>query len=258
MLPELIRIGNFFLPTYGVLVALGFLAALKIVGMLARRSNLNHDSVLNLGIYCAIAGIAGAKVMMFLIDIPYYAQHPNQIFTLETLQAAGVFYGGLIGALVVAVYYMRREKLPLGRTADCFEPGIALGHAIGRLGCFSAGCCYGLECHLPWAVTFTNPAAHERSGTPLGTPLHPTQLYESLGEFLIFALLYRRFQKPHAPGTIIGLYLMLYSALRFLVEFLRVHDQANPFGGALNTSQWLSMAIFAMGAIWRFKAAGIR
>jgi phosphatidylglycerol:prolipoprotein diacylglycerol transferase len=162
-----------------------------------------------------------------------------------------VFYGGLIGALAVAWRYMRKARLPLWRTADVFAPGIALGHGIGRLGCFSAGCCWGLECHLPWAVTFRNPVAHELVGVPLGQPLHPTQLYESFAEFLIFAVLYRQIGKSHRPGAIIGLYLMLYSTARFIVEFFRYHEQGNLWGTPLDTSQWISLGLCALG-IWCF------
>lgn len=250
MLPQLFHIGSFFLPTYGVLVALAFLTALFLVGRLARRAGLNQEAVMNLGIYCALAAIVGAKLMMFLVDIPYYLAHPGEIFSLASLQAGGVFYGGLLAALLTAVIYLKKTKLPPLRTADLFAPGIALGHAIGRLGCFSAGCCWGVETHLPWAVRFTNPEANRLVGVPLGVWLHPTQLYESLAEALIFVVLYRKVRKPHPSGAIISLYLMLYSTVRFAVEFVRYHEQANPFGGPFNTSQWISLALLAVGGLY--------
>jgi phosphatidylglycerol---prolipoprotein diacylglyceryl transferase len=246
MYPEIL--GLPWLHTYGVLVALAFLVALWMAGRLGKSVGLDHDAVTNLGIYCALAAIAGAKLLMFVLDLPYYTQHPDQIFSFATLQAGGVFYGGLIVALAVAFWYMRKTKLPPLKTADAFAPAIALGHGIGRLGCFSAGCCWGIECHRPWAVTFTNPVANELVGVPLNRPLHPTQLYEALSEFLIFGLLYWRFRRPHANGAIIGLYLILYSTARFIVEFFRVHDQANPFGGPLNASQLISIGLFLLGA----------
>jgi phosphatidylglycerol:prolipoprotein diacylglycerol transferase len=247
MYPEVLHLS--FLHTYGVLVALAFLAGLWMAGKLGKSVGLNGEEVTNLGIYCALAAIVGAKLLMFILDIGYYADHPDQLFSFATLQAGGVFYGGLVAALVVAFWYMRETKLPPLRTADVFAPGIALGHGIGRLGCFSAGCCWGVECHRPWAVTFTDPAAHDITGVPLNRPLHPTQLYEAFAEFLIFAILYWRFHRPHAQGTIIGLYLLLYSTARFVVEFFRVHDQANPFGGPLNASQWISIGLFLLG-LW--------
>ncbi len=246
MYPKIFHLS--FPPTYGVLVALAFLTALWMTNRLAKRAGLHADSVTNLGAYCAIAAILGAKVMMFVVDMRYYIDHPGELVSLATLQAGGVFYGGLIAALAVAAWYMRKTHLPPLKTADVFAPGIALGHGIGRLGCFSAGCCWGVESHLPWAVTFRNPVANELVGVPLNVPLHPTQLYEAFAEFVIFAVLYRRFHKPHEDGAIISLYLMLYSAVRFVVEFFRFHEQGNLWGGPLDTSQWISLCLFALGA----------
>ncbi|MCE5308649.1 MAG: prolipoprotein diacylglyceryl transferase [Acidobacteriales bacterium] len=248
MHPKLITIGDFFIPSYGFFVALGFLAGLWMASRLARRQGLNSDLIVNLSIYCAVTGVLGGKVLMVLFDLDFYLRNPGELFSLTTLRAGGVFYGGLVLALIAAIIYMRHVKLPGWRTADALAPGVALGHAIGRIGCFMAGCCWGSECNLPWAVTFTNPDAHEMFGTPLNMPLHPAQLYQSATEALIFALLYWRFSKPHAPGFILGLYLMLTSTGRFLIEFGRFHEQALPFGGPLSNGQWISMAIFVLGA----------
>ena len=256
MYPELFH----FLPTYGVLVAVAFLTALWLAGRLAREAALNVDAVTNLGIYCALSAIGGAKVMMFLVDFSYYREHPGEVFSLSTLRAGGVFYGGLIAALVVAVWYMRKTRLPGWKTADVFAPAIALGHGIGRLGCFSAGCCWGVECHRPWAVTFTSPVAHELVGVPLNLPVHPTQLYEAFAEFAIFAFLYWRIRQAHGDGAIIGAYLMLYSTARFTVEFFRVHEQGNVLGGAFDTSQFISAGLFLLGAacLWRQRRNALR
>jgi phosphatidylglycerol:prolipoprotein diacylglycerol transferase len=246
MYPELFHIS--FLHTYGVLVALGFLAGLWMAGRLGARAGLNAEHITNLGLYCALAALAGAKLMMLVVDAGYYWEHPRRILSLETLQAGGVFYGGLLGALAVAAWYLRKTRLAALVVADAFAPAIALGHAIGRIGCFAAGCCWGTECHLPWAVTFTSMAASQLVGVPLGLPLHPTQLYESAAEFAIFGILYWRFGRPHGRGDIISLYLMLYGAARFLVEFFRYHEQGNLWGTPLDASQWISLVLFAVGA----------
>jgi phosphatidylglycerol:prolipoprotein diacylglycerol transferase len=248
MYPEIFHIP--FLHTYGVLVAAAFLTALWMASKLGRRAGLDVDAITNLGIYCALSAIVGAKVMMFLVDMPYYIGHPEEIFSFSSLQAGGVFYGGLIAALAVSWWYIRKTHLPGLITADVFAPAIALGHGIGRLGCFSAGCCWGVLCNRPWAVTFTNPVSNQLVGVPLGVPLHPTQLYEAFAEFLIFGVLYWRFGKPHAAGTIIALYLMLYGTVRFVVEFYRFHDQGNLFGGPLDTSQWISLVFVGVGAAY--------
>lgn len=249
MFPKLISFDGFFLPTYGVLVTLGFLLGLWMTGKLAQRQNLNPQLITDLGIYVALAGLAGAKLLMFVYDFGYYQRHPKEILSFSTLQAGGVFYGGLIGALLVAVWYVRSRKLAFLPVADVFAPGIALGHAVGRLGCFAAGCCWGAECARPWAVVYENPDAYQLVGVPLGVPLHPSQLYEAFAEAIIFAILYRQSIKPHPPGRIIGLYLILYPFARFLVEFVRTHEQANPFGWVLSNAQWITLGLIALG-VW--------
>ena len=245
MFPKLISIGKFFIPTYGTLVAIAFLAALWVTIRLARRAKLPAEPVTNLAIYCALAGLAGAKLFMILFDWKSYWQDPASLFSLNTLQAAGVYQGGFLLAFITAFLYMRHNRLPVLDTCDVFAPGIALGQAIGRLGCFSAGCCWGVECHLPWAITFKNIQAHDLTGVPLGLPMHPTQLYESAADALIFAFLYRAINKSHAPGSILGWYLALYSSARFVIEFFRFHEQGLHFG--LSYTQWISLATLAAG-----------
>jgi phosphatidylglycerol:prolipoprotein diacylglycerol transferase len=249
MLPKLISIGSFYIPTYGVLVALGFLAGLWITTRLARQAKLPPEQITNLAVYCAIGGIAGAKLFMFLFDLGYYVRNPSQIFTLETLQAAGVFHGGFILALLVAYLYMRRQQLPVLATMDVFAPGVALGQAIGRLGCFAAGCCWGKACYLPWGVRFRSDFA---APVPLDTPLHPVQLYESAADLLIFAVLYRYFHRAHRSGTVIGGYLILYSTARFLIEFFREHEQS--LVGPFSLTQWIALGLLALGALIMLRA----
>ena len=242
MLPKLISFGSFYIPTYGVLVALGFLAGLMVTLRLATRAGLAAETVTNLAVYCAIAGVLGAKLFMFLFDWSYYRQNPGEIFSLSTLQAAGVFHGGFIAALVVAFFYMRRQKLAVLSTMDLFAPGVALGQSIGRLGCFAAGCCWGRECDLPWGVHFRSDFA---APVPLNVLLHPVQLYESIPNFFLFLFLYRLAQRKHRAGQIIGLYLVLYSTLRFCVEFFRNHEQGLLLG--LSLTQWIALALGALG-----------
>lgn len=248
MFPKLFTIGSFSVPTYGVLVALGFLAGLAIALRLGKRSGLPSEPLTNLAIYCALGGILGAKLFMFLFDWQYYWQNPGEIFTMSTLQAAGVFHGGFIVALIVAVLYIRQVHLPPWQTMDCFAPGVALGHAIGRIGCFAAGCCWGRECTLPWGVRFHT---DEAAPVPLNIPLHPAQLYESAANFLIFAFLYRWFQHRHHPGQIFGLYLVLYSIARFIVEFFRNHEQSLVAG--LSLTQWIALGLLALGSAILFR-----
>ena len=249
MHPVLIQIGGFQLASYGVMVTLGFLIGLWVTTRLAARRGLNTDQIANLAIYCALAGIAGGKLAMFLFDFDYYSADPSRIFSLSTLQAGGVFQGGLLLAVVTAWWYLRRTRMQGLPVADVLAPGLALGHSIGRVGCFLAGCCYGDRCDLPWAVTFHSVKANDLSGVPLNVPLHPTQLYESLAEALIFMTLLWLIRRPHRTGAIIGWYLVLYSSFRFLVEFVRHHDQALPFGGPFSLTQYLAAALLT-GGLW--------
>jgi phosphatidylglycerol:prolipoprotein diacylglycerol transferase len=216
-----------------------------VVTRLAKRARLPSEQVMNLAIYCCLAGLAGAKLFMILFDFKMYWNDPASLFTLSTLQAAGVYQGGFVVAFLVALLYMRRQKLPILATCDVFAPGIALGQAIGRLGCFSAGCCWGIGTHVPWAVTFRNPAAADLTGVPLGQPLHPTQLYEAFADALIFVFLYFRVIRAHSCGTVLGWYLTLYSTARFAIEFFRYHEQG--LHGGLSYTQWISIATFLAG-----------
>jgi len=245
MLPKLISIGSFFIPTYGTLVAIAFLAALWVTIRLAKRASLPSELVMNLAIYCALAGLAGAKLFMILFNFGDYWSGREQLFSLATLQAAGVYQGGFVVAFITAALYMRRQHLPLLQTCDVFAPGIALGQAIGRIGCFSAGCCWGIPTHRPWGVTFHNPAAADLTGVPLGIPLHPTQLYECVADAAIFALLYWRIGKTHTAGAILGWYLALYSVARFVIEFFRYHEQGLHYG--LSYTQWISLVTLIAG-----------
>lgn len=244
MLPVLFHIGSFYLPTYGVLVAIAFLTGLSITTRLARHAGLPPEKIMNLAVYCAIAGIIGAKLFMFLFDIGDYIRDPGQIFTMATLQAAGVFHGGFILALIFAYLYLRHAKLPILKTMDIFAPGIAIGQAIGRLGCFAAGCCWGRACYLPWGVRFRSDFA---APVPLDKPLHPVQLYESAADLLIFFLLYWQIGRGHRSGQVIGMYMVLYSTARFIIEFFREHEQA--LVGPFSLTQWIALAVFALGAL---------
>jgi phosphatidylglycerol:prolipoprotein diacylglycerol transferase len=247
MFPQLISIGSFELPTYGVLVVTGLVAGLFVASRLGARDGLNRDEIYNLGIYLALAGILGSKLALILQERSYYFRNPDQLFSMSTLQSGGVFYGGLILSIVVGLWYTKHNQMPFLKTADVFAPSIAIGHAIGRLGCFSAGCCWGLPTSLPWGVTFTDPHSHATVGVPLGVPLHPTQLYESGAELAIFLLLYTQFRKKQFDGQLLGWYLVLYASARFLVEFLRHHDPEAMVLGAISDAQVVSLVLIGIG-----------
>jgi phosphatidylglycerol---prolipoprotein diacylglyceryl transferase len=217
MFPRILQIGDFSLPTYGVMVALAFLAGMKAMMTLAKRRGLPEEPLSNLAVYSALAGLAGAKLFMFLFDWQLYAAHPSEIFSMATLRAAGVYQGGFLLAIAFGVWYLRQQRLPVLTVLDCAAPGVAIGHAIGRLGCFAAGCCWGIVCQRPWAVVYRDALAGEMSGVPLGIPLHPAQLYEAIGNLLLFLLSWRLADKLR-NGRLFAFYLASYSVLRFGVE----------------------------------------
>lgn len=255
MFPKILEFGSFSLPTYGVLIALGFLAALALSARLARRSGLDPERVTSLAVVLLLSAIVGAKLFMIADSWGYYAADPSRLFTMSALRSGGVFYGGLVAAIAVAYWYTRRHKMPWLATADTMVPGLAFGHAIGRLGCFAAGCCWGRESDVAWAVTFTDPAAHSFTGVPLNVALHPTQLYEALGTAAIGVVLLWLFLRPHPVGVILGSYLVLYSGFRFAVEFLRDESARTLLlGGAISTTQFVAAGL-AIGGVWLLHSA---
>jgi len=163
-----------------------------------------------------------------------------------------VFSGGLVAALLAAAWYIRQNKMPALATCDAFAPGLALGHAIGRVGCFAAGCCYGKPTHAFWGVTFHNKFAHENSLTPLGTPLEPTQLFESAVELANFFLLMWLFKRRKFDGQVMGAYLFLYGIARFFLEFLRDDPgRGEVFGNTMSGTQLIAIGlVIAGGLMW--------
>ncbi len=186
-----------------------------------------------------------------MVEWKRYAANPRDL--VEVLRSGGVFYGGLIAATTVAIWYMRKNSLPAWRIADMGAPSIALGEAIGRWGCFAAGCCYGRPTAGPFGVTFTDPFAHDAVGTPLGVPLHPTQIYLSLNAFLIFGILQWAYRRKTFDGEVFWLYVLLYAVTRGIVEIWR-GDIVRGFvvGNWLSTSQFIGLlgALLAGGMLF--------
>lgn len=246
MYPELFSIGPVTVYTYGVLLAASYLLGLRLAMSRAKSRGLDANRVLDLGIYIIIAALIGAKLLLLVVDFDQFRRSPAELWTLA--RSGGVFYGGLILAVIVAFWYMARHRMPFWTTCDVFAPGIALGHVIGRLGCFAAGCCYGQPTSVPWAVTFTNPLAAANIGTPLGIPLHPTQLYEAGAELLILAILLvtERRGRPFA-GRTFWLYMLLYAVSRYVIEMYRGDPRG--FIGMFSTSQLISLVLAPLSIV---------
>lgn len=250
MYPRLIELGPITLHTYGVLLASAYLVSIGVAARLAASEKISSKRVWDLGFIIILSAIAGAKLLLVLTDLEGYVSQPSRFLSFEFWQAGGVYYGGFLGAIAgTAIYIRRSPDLQFWKVADAAAPAVALGQSIGRLGCFAAGCDYGKPADLPWAVTFTSEYAHRFIGVPINVPLHPAQLYESFAAFLIFLLLFWFYRARRAfTGQVFALYLVFYGMARFFLEFYRGDaDRGFVFGGALSTSQFISLLIVPAG-----------
>lgn len=251
MYPELFSAGSLTIYTYGALLAVSYLIGLHFARRRASSLGLDDARVLDLGIYIIIAALVGAKLLLLVVDFDEFVRRPADLLSLA--RSAGVYYGGLILAVVVAFRYMTTHALPVWKTCDAFAPGIALGHVTGRVGCLAAGCCYGTPTSVPWAVTFSSPLAAANVGTPLGVHLHPTQLYEAGAELLIFTLLLAGERRSRGfAGRTFWAYLLLYAVSRFIIEFFRGDPRGMVFG-VLSLSQAISLVLAPLSVAMLFR-----
>lgn len=239
MHPILIRFGPLIIHTYGFLVAMGFLLGLGLAVRQAKKLGIPSNKIIDLGFYILLAAIIGSRLFFIFINASHYMKNPLDIFKIW--EGGLVFYGGVLLAVPTAIWYVKKNGLGIWKTADIFAPSIAIGHALGRLGCFAAGCCYGKPAEpLPWSVTFTDPESLAR----IGIPLHPTQLYESAGEFINFLILITLRRYSSFNGQLFMTYLLLYSVLRFIVEFFRGDVNRGFIIYNLSISQGISILVF--------------
>jgi len=258
VLPRLFHFGSFGVPTYGVLVATGVFVGLWISVRNSVKQGIQPEKAWDFGIAVVLAGIVGAKVLYVILDWQSgytFAQNLRQIFSLDTLQSGGVFSGGLLASFLVGAWFLRRHQMPALATCDAFAPGLAMGHAIGRLGCFAAGCCYGKPTDHWWGVAFKNllpPPVVDAL-----VPREPTQLFESGAELIIFFLLTWMFQRKKFDGQVIGAYMFLYGVARFFLEFIRDDPgRGSVFGGVLSGTQLIALGlVLAGGLLWYLRPA---
>jgi phosphatidylglycerol:prolipoprotein diacylglycerol transferase len=262
MFPELFRIPGLDIPvaTYGVLLALGFMMALWMTAQLAARDSLPKARIYDLGLYILASSLVGAKLLMVITEWNEAGGNLERVFSFDFLRSGGVFYGGLVVAIIVSIFLMRRWKLPWRLTADAFAPGIAIGHAIGRLGCFAAGCCWGKPTSAWLGIHFTD-RARELTGVPVkvgyyaegqiagayNDPVYlvPTQLIEAILNLGIFFILLWLRKRRRFEGQVIYAYLMLYGIARFTIEFWRDDPRGQVL--MLSTSQFISIIMFLVG-----------
>lgn len=262
MYPELFRIGNFPITTYGIFLAVGMLVALYVASRLAARDGLPRERIYDLGLWTLIGGLLGSKLLMLLVE------DNVQVFSLDFLRSGGVYYGGLIGGFLAVAVLVYFYKLPFWKVADAFAPGVALGQAFGRQGCFAAGCCWGKPTDLWWGVHFTE-QGHEYTGVPMYGPggsdlfLHPTQLIESFTMLVVFGLLVLLHRRKKFDGQVLIAYGIIYSIFRFSIEFIRDDPRGDLFGlttmSGLSTSQIVSLVVAGSTIVFmvmRLRTAG--
>ncbi len=256
--------------SYGLALAAGFVGAVAMAQSEARRQGLDAEKVGDLAFWVLVAALVGSRVYFMLVNRDEYfgsgwlvetrfGRFPRAFMPLE---GGLVFYGGFAAAALTAFLYMRRKGMPFLRYADAMIPSVALGHFLGRLGCFGAGCCWGRvsHSHLPWLVRFgpdslayqslavrPDAASFLAPGGATTLPLHPTQLYEALGELAIFlALVFWLRPRRRFPGQVLAAWIGAYAVLRTTVEFFRGDVERGVVAG-LGVGQWTSAVILAVG-----------
>ncbi|MFW5498739.1 MULTISPECIES: prolipoprotein diacylglyceryl transferase [unclassified Maridesulfovibrio] len=239
MNPILFSIGSINIYAYSVYLTAGCLLGIGWAMRAARLWELEYKLAPITGIIAIVSGVIGARAL-------YVGLYPQE-FSGDLLRIFYIWQGGLVfsGAIIfgslAGLLYLRSKQQPILDWLDCFAPGIALGQAVGRLGCFFAGCCYGKPADLPWAVTFKNTS----SLAPLFQPLHPTQLYHSLAGLVTFLILVVAGNHIKTEGRITGLFLILFSAFRFIIEFFRADYRGEL--GPLSMTQFITLVFFAIG-----------
>ena len=245
MFPELLRLGPISIKTYGFFVAVGFLVGMNYIRRQAKEYNFNPEVVFDLGLYILVTGIAGARIFYVLFNWSFYKDNLLSVF--EIWSGGLVLYGGILFSTVFVILYTRIKKLDLWRIADLIAPALFLGIAIGRVGCLSAGCCYGKPTDLIWGITFTNPQSLVAPEL-LGIKLHPTQIYESIFCFGLFLSAHIFNKDRKTAGKTFFISVMAYSIFRFLIEFLR-GDNPETVVAKLHHSQLIAIFVVLISLV---------
>ncbi|HBE94776.1 MAG TPA: prolipoprotein diacylglyceryl transferase [Desulfovibrio sp.] len=242
MHPVLVDLGFATIHTYGVFIALAFVSAMGWTWLEARRKGLDARRIPDLAFAVFVGALVGSRLLYVLLYLPHFLEHPLEI--LMFWNGGMVFSGGAVLGAYLGWRETRKHHLPVLPWLDAVAPGLALGEAVGRLGCLSAGCCYGQLCGMPWAVTFTDPRS---LAEPLNMPLHPTQAYHSLSGLAAFAILLFMRNRLQRPGQLMGLFLVLFCLARFSVEFFRADFRGEL--GPFSVTQVLYAAFLILGLI---------
>ena len=246
MHPIAFKLGPLAIHSYGVMVALGFLAGLWTAGRRGRLEGVAPEKIIDLGPWLIVGAIVGARTLY--VFSYWQDQFANEsIWEIFSVWHGGlVYYGGLVGASLACIIYARAKHLALWKMADIFAPSIALGYVFGRIGCLLNGCCYGRACDLPWAIRFP-------PGNPLNpptTPVHPTEVYEALLNLGLYGLLAWLYRRKKFDGQVFATYLVCYAVLRSFVEMFRGDYPARQYwGGWITPAHLVSVAILVAGFV---------
>ncbi len=247
--PQLFKLGPVSVNSYGLMIAVGFILAVVMARYRAKKRELNADSIYSLGILCIVGGFLGAKLVFIIIEFNNIYKNPSILLNLSD---GFVVFGGIIGGVITGYIYCRIKKLGFLKYFDLAAPSIALAQGFGRIGCFLAGCCYGRETDWSLGVVFT-----DTPFAPHGVRLIPTQIFSSIGDFLITAILLIYAKRKRDSGKVAGLYLILYSVGRFIIEIFRNDPRGHI--GDLSTSQLISIFTLLLGfALYNFGKVRMR
>jgi phosphatidylglycerol:prolipoprotein diacylglycerol transferase len=244
--PELLRLGDFAIPTYGVVYLIAFLSGIAVFAHLCRSKTMPFGKLFELGFQMAIAGEIGARLTFIVVEWERFSS--GAIGMKQFLVAGRVVLGGIVAGLLFCIWAVRHYRLKPGRMLDGASTGAALGMSIGRLGCLAAGCCYGKPTDLWWGLKFTHPAAEKLNGTPLNIPLHPTQLLQFASALVLFAFLFHMHRWKKYDGQVTAMFFLVAGIFRFGNEFLRGDPRGEAAG--IMTSQWIGLMMAAGAAAW--------
>lgn len=226
--------------SYGLMIAIGIIAASALLIKQAKKKGYDEDSVLNMIILTVFSGILGGKVLFIITEIKDIIKNPS---ILKDFGYGFVVYGAIIGGVFAIYLYCKKKHWNVLELLDSTVPGLAIAQGFGRIGCLMAGCCYGAETDSPISIVFP-----EGSLAPSGIHLHPTQIYSSIFDFLLGIFLLWYIKKPNKSGKAVGVYFIAYSIGRFLIEFLRNDPRGNV--GALSTSQFIAIFTLVVGVVF--------
>ncbi len=246
MFPTLLKLGPLSIPSYGFFIALAFLAAILLASRIAKSQGEDPDKIVDLGIWIMISGLVGARLLYVCLEWGYFRDNLWKIIIPP--YSGFVYYGGFIGGFLATLYFLWSRKMNTWKTGDILAPAIALGQAIGRWACFFNGCCYGGPVRSNFLPGLVYPTGSDPCLQYGAVPLHPTQIYESLGCLLIFALLLWKEKRKSFDGQLIWGYVVLYGVLRFLLEFLRGDDRGAMVGW-VSPSQWISLVLVPLAVV---------